>query len=79
MLKDVKSEGWHKVPILGDIPILGALFKRKTYDTEKVDLLIFITANIIESDDMVARAVKMEDEFNERNEKVLKRGKKKKK
>jgi len=28
---------------------------------------------------MVARAVKMEDEFNERNEKVLKRGKKKKK
>ena len=47
LLKDVKKEGEFSVPILGDIPILGMLFKRKTTDTEKVDLLIFLTARIV--------------------------------
>lgn len=49
LLKDVQSEGRQGVPILGKIPILGLLFQRKTYDTEKVDLLIFITAKIIKA------------------------------
>lgn len=48
LLKDVKSEGIIKTPILGDIPLLGKLFQRKTNDTEKIDLLIFITVQIID-------------------------------
>ncbi len=48
LLKDVKSEEEIGVPFLSKIPILGWLFKRKTEDTEKIDLLIFITAYIIE-------------------------------
>jgi len=48
LLKDVKSRGKFSVPILGKIPLLGALFTRETNDTEKIDLLIFITAKIIE-------------------------------
>lgn len=47
LLKDVKSTGEFSVPILGDIPLLGALFKRQTTDTEKIELLIFITATIV--------------------------------
>jgi type IV pilus assembly protein PilQ len=47
LLKDVKTTGRHKVPILGDIPILGLVFQRRTDDTEKIDLLIFITARIV--------------------------------
>ena len=47
LLKDIHSEGVIKVPILGDIPLLGFLFQRRTTDIYKVDLLIFITANII--------------------------------
>ena len=46
LLKDVKTKGVHKVPLLGDIPILGLAFQRRTDDVEKVDLLIFITAKI---------------------------------
>jgi len=48
LLKDVKSEGVQKVPFLGDIPILGWLFQRKTVDTEKIELMIFISAKIID-------------------------------
>lgn len=47
LLKDVKSEGVIKVPILGDIPIIGKLFQRKTHDTEKIDLIIFLTVKIL--------------------------------
>jgi len=49
LLKDVKSEGKFKVPILGNIPLLGVFFQRKTNDTEKIELLIFITARIIDN------------------------------
>jgi general secretion pathway protein D len=41
----VKSED--KVPILGDIPLLGLLFKHKTTSDEKKELLIFMTPHIV--------------------------------
>jgi type IV pilus assembly protein PilQ len=47
LLKDVKSKQTIGIPFLSAIPLIGGLFKRDTYDTEKVDLLIFITARII--------------------------------
>ncbi len=46
MLQDVKTKGLHKVPFLGDIPLIGLAFQRRTDDTAKIDLLIFITAKI---------------------------------
>lgn len=52
LLKNVKSKGVTKVPLLGDIPLLGLLFQRTTTDKEKIDLLIFITANIVEEPDL---------------------------
>ncbi|MEA3346667.1 MAG: hypothetical protein U9Q21_01090 [Candidatus Auribacterota bacterium] len=51
LLKDVVKEGVYKVPFLGDIPLLGLLFQRQTHNTQKVDLLIFITAHIIKTDE----------------------------
>ncbi len=39
-----------KVPILGDIPILGWLFKSRKKTTTKTDLLIFITPYIVKND-----------------------------
>jgi type IV pilus assembly protein PilQ len=37
-----------KVPVLGDIPGLGVLFRNKVKTEEDVNLVIFITANILE-------------------------------
>lgn len=44
-----------KVPLLGDIPILGNLFKNKNNSTNKTELLIFLTPRSISSGDVVRR------------------------
>ncbi len=36
-----------KVPLLGDIPLLGWLFKRKTVQHTKTNLLVFITPHVV--------------------------------
>ena len=41
------SEGETKVPFLGDIPILGALFRTKSRKESKQELLIFVTPKIL--------------------------------
>jgi type IV pilus assembly protein PilQ len=43
-----------KVPLLGDIPFLGNLFKTKTRSTSKTELLVFITPKVV-SDRSAAR------------------------
>jgi general secretion pathway protein D len=37
-----------KIPFLGDIPILGNLFKRKVKDDSKTELMIFLTPYIVQ-------------------------------
>jgi type IV pilus assembly protein PilQ len=36
-----------KVPLLGDLPVVGILFQTKTKTTNKTELLIFITPKIV--------------------------------
>ena len=50
MLQDVRTKGVHKVPVLGDIPLLGKAFRRDTDDLGKIDLLIFITAQVVDQE-----------------------------
>ncbi|HEY9172893.1 MAG TPA: hypothetical protein VI136_11460 [Verrucomicrobiae bacterium] len=47
LMQTVKSKSEKKVPVLGDIPLLGMLFKHKTTDDEKKELLIFLTPRIV--------------------------------
>ncbi|MDX1626880.1 MAG: type IV pilus secretin PilQ, partial [Wenzhouxiangellaceae bacterium] len=37
-----------KVPMLGDVPVLGTLFRRRSTEDEKRELLVFITPNILD-------------------------------
>jgi len=39
-----------KVPLLGDIPLLGWLFKSRSFQERKTNLLVFITPHILRSD-----------------------------
>lgn len=41
------SEGASKVPLLGDIPLLGVLFRSNTRSAQKSELLIFVTPRIL--------------------------------
>lgn len=47
-----------KVPILGDIPILSLLFKRKEKAIDTTDLLFFITVNIVKPGSTATAAIK---------------------
>ncbi|MFA5099506.1 MAG: secretin and TonB N-terminal domain-containing protein [Candidatus Omnitrophota bacterium] len=65
LLKDVKTTGRSGIPFLSKIPFLGILFSRETVDVSKVDLLIFITARIIDEDQYSLNEVaRMEESFN---------------
>lgn len=44
-----------KVPILGDIPILGAAFKRKIKSDVKTELLIFLTPHVVQNPEELDR------------------------
>jgi TonB family protein len=45
--KDQQVKEVHKIPLLGDIPILGFLFKNQKDDVIKTELVIFITPHIV--------------------------------
>jgi general secretion pathway protein D len=47
LLRDREVVSNTKVPILGDIPVLGWLFKNKSRQVEKVNLLFFMTPKIL--------------------------------
>ncbi|MBI3074167.1 MAG: type II secretion system secretin GspD [Deltaproteobacteria bacterium] len=47
LMKNIVSEGSSKIPILGDIPVLGFFFRKKNNRMAKTNLLIFLTPHII--------------------------------
>jgi type IV pilus assembly protein PilQ len=49
LITDSVSNVVAKIPILGDIPILGWLFKKKDVQRDRVELLIFVTPRIVPS------------------------------
>jgi len=51
MLNDATAKDYTKVPILGDIPILGWAFRSEGKKRDKSNLLIFITPTIVETED----------------------------
>ena len=47
ILETERREGEQKVPLLGDVPVLGRLFKSTTKTDNKDELLIFVTPRIL--------------------------------
>jgi len=47
LITETEKETAYQVPILGDIPILGYLFKKKETQKRKLELLIFLTPHVI--------------------------------
>jgi general secretion pathway protein D len=70
LIRDKSSEVINKVPLLGDIPILGWLFKSRSASVEKSNLMLFITPRIMRQPEHVRmvldRKLKERDEFVER-------------
>jgi len=49
LIQQYKSREVNKVPLLGDLPILGALFRSKSFKEGKSELVILVTPKIINS------------------------------
>lgn len=67
LISTTQNETETKIPILGDIPVLGVLFRGKSKQSRKTNMLIFLTPHIIDdqSDLEEIHRVKMaqRDEF----------------
>ena len=50
LIRDNETEGQSGVPVLKDIPLVGALFSTTTKASTRTELLIFITPRVMESD-----------------------------
>jgi general secretion pathway protein D len=70
MIGQDTASGEYKVPILGDIPVLGWLFKSHSNIGEKTNLYIFITPHIVENPAELARLYQQKRENIETVHKV---------
>jgi general secretion pathway protein D len=49
LIDDTTTDGETKVPVLGDVPVLGWLFKKRSEDTVKTNLYVFLTPRVIKN------------------------------
>jgi len=54
LIKETEMKSVEKLWLLGDIPLLGYLFRSTVSRNEKSDLLIFITPKIVDYQDMAS-------------------------
>ena len=45
--EQTRSDAVNKVPLLGSLPIIGALFRQTLHQNDKAELLIFVTPKIL--------------------------------
>ncbi len=64
LLKDVKNKSVIGVPFLRHLPLIGSIFRRDTFDTAKIELLIFITARIVREELTPEEITKLEEKFD---------------
>ena len=50
LVQDKETETIKKIPLLGDIPLLGLLFQRREMEKQKTELLIFLTPHVAMKD-----------------------------
>jgi general secretion pathway protein D len=60
LISSQKNDTDTKVPILGDIPILGYAFKRKKKEDTKTELLIFLTPHVVATPEDLASVTENE-------------------
>ena len=58
LMEDRAEETITKVPLLGDIPLIGWLFKFKSLKKSKINLLVFLTPHIIKESDYLSQLSK---------------------
>jgi general secretion pathway protein D len=63
LMRDEITDTVNKVPILGDIPLLGRLFKSQSTTATKTNLMVFIHPRILHSSDSLRHSIS-KDKYN---------------
>ena len=74
LMEDQKRDNVEKVPILGDLPFVGALFRRTVKATNKTELLIFLTPHVAKEAGQLESMAQDEVKASKLVPKVIKRG-----
>jgi general secretion pathway protein D len=72
LIRDDVTTIEQKVPLLGDIPILGLFFRKNVKQRTRTNLLIFITPHIITADQDIDRITEQKKKEQEEYEKSKK-------
>jgi pilus assembly protein CpaC len=57
LVSSENAKGVEKIPGLGDIPILGELFKSRAFRDAKTELVIFVTPEVMEPGDGKSKSI----------------------
>ena len=47
LIQDQDRQTFSKVPILGDLPLIGQLFRNNNHDRKRTDVTIFLTTHLL--------------------------------
>ncbi len=68
LVKDNITSSVSKIPVLGDIPVLGALFRQTNKTKNKINLVIFLTPHIIRTPEELQKVTAGKKLFMEKKE-----------
>jgi len=57
LIRETRSDTMTKIPVLGNLPGIGALFRKHTESVTQRNLLIFVTAQILQSSQVASASV----------------------
>lgn len=64
LIQSQESQSESKVPLLGDIPGLGAMFRRTSVQSNKTELLVVLTVDVLRTDEDVKQmSIEQRDKF----------------
>ncbi len=61
LVSTTETESEDKIPLLGDIPILGALFRNKSKTKRRSNLMIFLTPHIIDDEEDMREVMRVKE------------------
>lgn len=68
LLANTESRQIHKVPLLGDLPIIGKLFRSEQFMTDETELIFFVTPHILRGNEPAMNQELWRDEDMSRGE-----------
>ncbi|HDH34105.1 MAG TPA: hypothetical protein ENG88_01470 [Nitrospirae bacterium] len=73
LIQEREEDGITKTPILGDIPVLGWLFKYKSKTKTKINLLVFLSPHIVNDAPKLAKITEEKQRKFNKNEKFYRK------